>query len=176
MRAVGDRDALPGITTLEQSPIIIEKLLLDQGQDVLGWKPALDRWSISEVLVHLGEVEQVFRSRVRAVIEQDNPTVPDYDQTAAAASGKYAGGLGREHLKKFCHERDLTLSQLRYVPPAAIARAANHGELGRFNLGELLCEMAFHDMGHIRQITELVRARVYYPRIGPWKKLYTVKP
>ena len=51
---------LPGISLLEQTPIIIEKILLDVPDSTLGWKPAMDRWSISEVLAHMTEYDQIF--------------------------------------------------------------------------------------------------------------------
>lgn len=34
----------------------------------------------------------------------------------------------------------------------------------------------FRAMGHIRQISELLRARVFYPRIGAFQKYFTVTP
>ena len=169
-------ELLPGVSVLEQSPIIMEKILYEATQDELHWKPAPERWSISEVLAHLVDVETVFRRRAKLMVEQESPPLEAYDQNAAYAAGKYSGGRAAEHLRKFCHERDLTISWLRYVPAKALPRTGQHAELGRITLRELLHEWAFHDLGHIRQIAELYRARAFYPRMGGFKKYYTVKP
>jgi hypothetical protein len=171
-----NEELLPGVAVLEQAPIIIEKILYDATPDQLHWKPASGRWSIGEVLAHLVEVETVFRKRAKLMVEQDSPSLENYDQNAAYAAGKYSSGTAKEHLHQFCHERDLSLSWLRYVPAKALTRTAQHAELGRITLSELLHEWAFHDLGHIRQIAELYRARAFYPRMGGFQKYYTVKP
>jgi hypothetical protein len=33
-----------------------------------------------------------------------------------------------------------------------------------------------HDLGHIRQIAELVRAQLYFPGVGPFQADYALKP
>jgi len=161
---------------LEQSPIIIEKILYAATPDELHWKPAADRWSIGEVLAHLVDVETVFRKRAKLMVEQENPPLEACDQNAAYAAGKYSSGRAQEHLRQFCHERDLSISWLRYLPAKALPRTGQHSELGRITVSELLHEWAFHDLGHIRQIAELYRARAFYPRMGGFQKYYTVKP
>jgi hypothetical protein len=166
---------LPGISLLEQTPIIIEKILLDVPDSTLGWKPAMDRWSISEVLAHLTEYDQIFRERIKRIAQENNPAIESYDQNVSYAAGKY-NGLGREHLRNFCHERDRSLSMLRYLPEGALGRAGTHSEIGPVTISDHLHDWAFHDLGHIKQIAELYRARQFYPKMGPYKSYYTVKP
>jgi hypothetical protein len=166
---------LPGISLLEQTPIIIEKILLDVPDSTLGWKPAIDRWSISEVLAHMTEYDQIFRERIKRIAQENNPAIESYDQNVSYAAGKYVG-LGREHLRNFCHERDRSLSLLRYLPDAAIGRAGTHAKIGTVTISDHLNDWAFHDLGHIKQIAELYRARQFYPKMGAYKNYYTVKP
>ncbi len=177
MAAPSNPDALPGLAVLEQTPIIIEKIVWSASDEQMHWKPAMDRWSISEVLAHLGEVEVLgFRERIQKMLEKNNPALEPYDQNAAYATGKYSSGKARENLKTFCHERDRSLSMLRYVPAHAIARTGQHGQIGQISIGQLMNEWAFHDLGHIRQIAELFRSRAFFPSIGPFQKYYTIKP
>jgi DinB superfamily len=166
---------LPGVSLLEQTPIIIEKILLDVPESTLTWKPAADRWSVSEVLGHLVETDQVFRERVRRMAEEENPKVQSFDQNESYAAGKYAGG-GRENLRKFCHERDRTVSLLRYLPETALFRPGQHSDLGAITVSDVLHAWAFHDLGHIKQMAEICRASQFYPKMGPFKSYYTVKP
>lgn len=170
-------DTLPGLAVLEQTPIIIEKIVWSATDEQLHWKPAADRWSISEVLAHLAEVEVIgFRERIQSMMEKDNPQLEAYDQNAAYASGKYSSTRARENLKKFCHERDRSLSSLRYVPISVLGRSGQHTKIGRVTIGHLVHEWAFHDLGHIRQIAELFRSRAFFPAIGPFQQYYTIKP
>jgi len=162
---------------LEQTPIIVEKLIGGASDEQLHWKPSAERWSISEVLAHLADVESAgFRSRVQQMLESDDPRLEPYDQNAAYAAGSYSSGKARENLKSFCHERDRSLSFLRYISAPAASRRGLHGELGPITLGQLMNEWAFHDLGHIRQIAELYRSYAFYPRMGPFQRYYTIKP
>lgn len=169
-------DSLPGVHLLEQTPIILEKLLQSTVPDILQWKPSAERWSISEVLAHLVDIELMFSERARRMAEETAPQFSEYDQEAAYAAGKYSGGTAKEHLRKFCHERDRTVSMLRYLPGNAAARTGQHNVLGTITLAELMNEWAFHDLGHLRQIAELFRARAFYPNTGPFQRYSNPKP
>lgn len=176
MPAAPSPHALPGLPVLEQTPIIIEKILWAATDEQLQWKPSMERWSISEVLAHLADVEVTgFRERIQKMLDHENPTLEPYDQNAAYAAGKYSG-KAREHLKKFCHERDRSLSALRYVPAAMIARRGQHQSIGPITIGMLMNEWAFHDLGHIRQIAELYRSHAFFPAMGAFQKYYEIKP
>ncbi len=177
MAAVSSPLALPGLPLLEQTPILIEKMLSSANDEQMRWKPAADRWSISEVLAHLADVEQVvFRKRIQMMLDSENPSLENYDQNAAYAAGKYSGGKPRERLRSFSHERDRSLSWLRYVPPVMISRTGQHSELGKVTIGNVLNAWASHDLGHVRQIAELYRAIAFYPSMGPFERYYTLKP
>lgn len=169
--------ALPGLSILEQTPIIVEKLIAAASDDQLCWKPLPHRWSINEVLAHMADVESAgFRARVQQMLESDTPRLEPYDRNATYAAGKYSTGKPRENLKYFCHERDRSLSFLRYLPGSSIGRKGLHGELGPITIGQLMNEWAFHDLGHIRQIAELYRSCTFFPLMGPFQRYYTIEP
>ncbi len=176
MEAAQPARSLAVISVLEQTPTILEKLLLGATDDALHWKPSPERWSVSEVLAHLTETEAMFRERTRRMVEEESPALENYDQNAAYAAGKYSGRHAREQLKRFSDERDRSLAWLRHLPGSAAARAGRHAELGQITVAELMSEWAFHDLGHIRQIAELYRAHTFYPKMGGFQRYYSVKP
>lgn len=177
MHTAPARETLPGLDVLEQTPIILEKLVHLVSEEDLVWKPEPDRWSISEVVAHLADVEVAgFRDRVQQMVERDDAFLAEYDQEAQYAAGKYSAGKANEHLKKFCHERDRSLSFLRYLPATAAFRTGHHELFGTITVGQLMNEWAFHDLGHVRQIAELFRARAFYPHMGPFQNYYKVRP
>jgi hypothetical protein len=65
---------------------------------------------------------------------------------------------------------------LRDLPSEAGGRVALHREAGEITLSHMLHEWALHDLGHIRQIAELVRARKYLQGAGPLGSCYQLKP
>jgi len=177
MKAAMNPAPLPGLAVLEQTPIILEKIVSLASEDQLHWKPSMERWSISEVLAHLADVEVAgFRERIERMVQEEMPQLAMYDQDAQYKAGRYTGGKAREHLKVFCHERDRSLSFLRYGSPAILARKGRHSQIGSITVAHIMNELAFHDLGHIRQIAELYRARAFYPHSGPFQQFYTIKP
>jgi hypothetical protein len=177
MKSATNQATLPGLEVLEQTPIILEKLVSLATEEQLQWKPSMERWSISEVLAHLADVEvAAFRERVERMVQTDMPQLATYDQDEQYKAGRYTGGKAREYLKTFCHERDRSVTWLRYMPESILGRKGQHEKFGQITVGHLLNEWAFHDLGHIRQIAELFRARAFYPAMGPFQNFYTVKP
>lgn len=166
------------LTTLRQTPELLEKMLAAAAEDDLQWKPAADRWSIAEVLAHLNDCEtQIYRTRLQQFLdEEDLPVFHAYDPDAAYAEGRYSGKLGREQLKKFAGERWHSLAMVYQLPPGAEQQVGRHTKFGRVSLLQVLNEWAYHDMGHIRQIAELFRAQLFYPEMGPYRDYYHPKP
>lgn len=171
-----EAQAHPELAVLEQTPIIIEKILVAATREQMHWKPAPERWSIGEVLAHMVEVEEVFRERARKIAEQKDPPIEPYDQNVAYAAGNYSHKDAIDTLREFCHQRDQSVTWLRYLPESARARTGRHAELGPITFAQLMSEWAFHDLGHIRQISELYRARAFWPKIGAFQRYYTIHP
>lgn len=165
----------PSITVLEQTPGILRSLLAAATTAQMDWRPAPDRWSITMVLAHLADAEApAFLQRFRAMVEQQDPFLPYYDQTGLFASTAALDGV--EQLELFTERRRRTLAWLAPLPDEVVERVGRHEELGVISFGQMLNEFAFHDLGHIRQVAEIYRAHAYYPHIGPFQRYYKVNP
>ncbi len=168
---------LPGITQLALTADVLRSLLDGITTEETGWKPEPGRWSIAEVLEHLSHVEgHGFRSRVEQMVNEDSPLLPEYDQEAFAAAGQYSGREAEESFAHFEEQRDDNLVYLESLPPAVVKRTGRHEKLGDITVGQLLNEWAFHDLGHVRQLAELVRVIRYWPEMGPFRTIYSVRP
>jgi DinB superfamily len=116
---------------------------------LLQWKPGPDRWSVSEVLAHLADLEQVYSERVRRMIAENSPALERYDQVGASAAGAYSRGSALEPLERFAPPRRAIVASLKSVPASAGAPTAKHSEHGVITLSQMLHEWASHDLGHI---------------------------
>jgi len=166
----------PAVSLLEKTPVALETLLGDLPADLLQWKPAPDRWSISEVLAHLADIEKVYSERVRRIIAEDSPALQKYEQPGPSEAGAYSRGSAAEHLARFAATRRAAVVFLKGAPSSVGARTAKHSELGVITLSQMLNEWASHDLGHLRQIAELYRARAFHPHSGPFQKYSNPKP
>ena len=166
----------PAISRLGKTPHVLETLLGDLPGELLHWKPAPDRWSISEVLAHLAALEQVYVDRALRMVAEEAPPLAKYDLAGAAARGDYSRGSAGENLAHFTRTRRSTLALLTGLPASAGTRTGVHSELGTITLAHMLNEWANHDLGHLRQIAELYRAYAFHPQSGPFMKYSTPRP
>ncbi len=164
------------VSLLEKTPVLFETMLRDLPPDLLQWKPAPDRWSISEVLAHLADIEKVYSERVGRMLAEDLPALQRYEQPGPSDVRAYSRGRAGEHLTGFVAARRASIDALRRAPSSAGSRTGKHSELGMITLAEMLNEWASHDLGHLRQIAELYRAHAFHPNSGPFQKYSNLKP
>lgn len=176
MQPASASDMQPAISLLGKTPQILETLLGDLPGELLHWKPAADRWSMSEVLGHLSALEVVYADRVLRIVAEDSPALMKYDLAGASARGDYSRGSAGENLALFTRTRRSTLAMLTGLPASVGARTGVHSELGTITLTHMLNEWANHDLGHLRQIAELYRARAFHPHSGPFMQYSNLKP
>ena len=163
------------LRVLQQTPGILRSLLSLATAEQLDWQPSSERWSISMVLAHLAHVEvHGFFSRFKAMLGSHNPLLPAYDQLALFRSRTQFDAYAE--MACFEEARTRTLALLRAMPGGAGERSGMHEELGSLTVAQLLNEFAFHDLGHIRQVMELYRSRVFYPEMGVYQSFYKINP
>ena len=166
---------LPCLDLLEATPAILRGLMSEISEEDARWKPAEDRFSIAEVLSHLSHSEgDCYRSRVDRFLSEDMPTFEPDDAQMHLEVYKNADPV--KDLAYFEEQRGTNIEFLRGLPAEAGNRKALHRAAGEITLSQMLHEWALHDLGHIRQIAELVRARKYMAGAGPLGEGYQLKP
>jgi hypothetical protein len=168
-------DTLPCLDLLEATPAILRGLMSEISEEDARWKPAGDRFSIAEVLSHLSHSEgHCYRARVDRFLGEEMPEFePDDAQMYLEV---YKNADPEEDLGHFEDQRETNIELLRGLPAEAGNRKARHRAAGEITLSQMLHEWALHDLGHIRQIAELVRARKYLAGAGPLGGDYKLKP
>jgi hypothetical protein len=167
----------PALDHLAATPDIYRALLTGLSDEQAYWKPTPERYSIAELLEHLSHVEaHCFRARFDAILAGDNPEFEPYDQNVFYAQGTYSNRDAEESMAHWEEQREDNLEFLEALEPGVLKRTGRHMVLGQFTLSNLLNEWALHDLGHIRQLSELVRAQLYYPEIGPFQVEYKLTP
>src|SRR6476620_10330662 len=164
-----DDDGMECLDLLEETPAILRGLMLELNHEDAVWKPAPDRFSVAEVLAHLSHSEgHCYRMRVDRFLAEELPEFEPDD--AQMYLELYKDGDPEEDFSHFEEQRETNIELLRGLPAAAGNRKARHLKAGEITLSEMLHEWALHDLGHIRQIAELVRARKYLAGAGPLGK------
>lgn len=168
-------DVLPCLDLLEATPAILRGLMCEISDEDARWKPAEDRFSIAEVLAHLSRSEgHCYRARVDRFLAEEMPELAGDD--AQMHLHLYKDSDPEEDFGHFEDQRETNLELLRGLPAEAGSRKARHEEAGEITLSQMLHEWAMHDIGHIRQVAELVRARKYLAGAGRLGESYQLKP
>ncbi len=169
--------SLPGLSTLEATPEILRLLMEGLSEQDAKWKPGPHRFSIAETLEHMSHVEgHCFRARVESMVDEANPALEPYDAEAYFQAGQYSGRDPEDSFDHFEEQRELNVEYLRGLPDSAADRIGTHARIGPITVSHVLNEWAFHDLGHIKQILEIIRALQYYPHMGPFQEQYKVNP
>ena len=168
-------DELPCLDLLEATPAILRGLMSEISDEDARWKPAPDRFSIAEVLAHLSHSEgHCYRARVDRFLAEETPELEPDD--AQMHLELYKNGDPEEAFGHFEDQRETNIEFLRGLPAETGSRKAMHRAAGEITLSQMLHEWALHDLGHVRQVAELVRARKYLAGAGPLGEDYQLKP
>ena len=168
-------DRLPCLDLLEATPEILRGLMSEISEEDARWKPAEDRFSIAEVLSHLSHSEShCYRARLDRFLSEEMPEFEPDD--AQMHLDIYENADPEEDFAHFEDQREVNVEFLRRLPAEAGNRKARHLAAGEITLSQMLHEWALHDLGHIRQIVELVRARKYLAGAGALGDDYDLKP
>jgi len=168
-------DKLPCLDLLEATPGILRGLMSEISEADARWKPAEDRFSIAEVLSHLSHSEgHCYRARLDLFLSEQLPEFEPDD--AQMHLDVYRNADPEEDFAHFEDQRETNIDTLRGLPAQTGNRKALHRAAGEITLSQMLHEWALHDLGHVRQIAELVRARRYLAGAGPLGVEYELKP
>ena len=167
---------LPCLDMLDATPQVLRALTAGLSDEDVRWKPAPDRLSIGEVLIHLSHSDwHCYRARVDQFMSEERPELEPDDASYHLELYRTTDPDGA--LERFAEQRHSNIEYLRGLPVSAGRRVAYHkGAATVITLENMLHEWAMHDLGHIRQIAELVRARCHWEGAGPLNADYQLRP
>ena len=161
-----------GLAILASTPAKIHREIAAMSPREIRQKPAPGKWSVQQILAHLEDIEGPgFRGRIEAILQNDHPLLPSFDQEARAIEKRYDRTDPRRTLDSWSRQRRANLKWLKTLKPAQLRRRGTHEKMGEMTAGEFVYEWAFHDLGHLKQILEVKRYALY-PHIGNMRKYY----
>jgi hypothetical protein len=168
-------EGLDCLDLLETTPAILRGLMCELSDEDARWKPAPERFSVAEVLAHLSHSEgDCYRARLDRFMAEDLPEFESDD--ASNYHDLYRDADPEDSFDHFEEQRETNVELLRTQPHSAGELRAIHKQAGEITLAQMLHEWAMHDLGHIRQVAELVRARKHFAAAGPLGREYHLQP
>jgi DinB superfamily len=159
---------------LRRSADAIAALVRGLPLEAARWKPAPERWSVLEVVCHLGDEEvDDFRARIASTLRDPAASWPGIEPARWAVDRRYNEQPFGPALARFLNERAASLQWLAAQREAPWDNAYQHPKAGPLSARMLLANWMAHDLLHLRQL-----ARVQYDALaargekldyaGPW--------
>lgn len=139
------------------TPKRLEALIKNVSPAKLRKRPAPGKWSVTEILAHLGDAEIVTAWRIRSILGAPGTPIQAYDQNAWAAAARYNERNPRQCLEVFRAVRDANLNVLKSLKPDQWKHHGLHAERGEETIERILHMMAGHDLNHLHQIEAILK-------------------
>jgi hypothetical protein len=144
------------MAVLESTPRTLTALLAGLPVEVTT-DPGPEGWSPRDVVAHLLSVQEpALVDRVRLIVENDDPFVPNVDEDAALASSGLRDRTIADLLDRFERERAAAVAWLQTLPQGSLERQGRHEIAGRITAADAVNHDAYHDLLHIRQVISLL--------------------
>ncbi len=145
---------------LIQSTEMIRTLLTGISQAEAQVKPSPGKWSILEVTCHLYDEEREdFREHLDFILHRQNEEWHSIAPSAWVKLRKYNQQNFKTMQRKFFSEREKSLAWLKSLKNADWNKTYT-SKFGSMKAGTMFASWVAHDNLHIRQLTELRRARI----------------
>ena len=141
---------------LRRSADAIAPLVRSLPLEAARWKPSPERWSVLEVVCHLGDEEvDDFRHRIASTLRVPAAEWPPIEPSRWAVERRYNEQPLGPALARFLNERAASLQWLAAQREAKWDNAYQHPQAGPLSARVLLANWMAHDLLHLRQLARL---------------------
>ena len=138
------------------TPKKLDRLVKGVSPARLRKRPAPEKWSVSEILAHLADVEIVVGWRMRSILGAPGTDVQAYDQNAWVTALHYEKRDPRQSLTQMRVLREANLALLKTLTPDQWKQFGQHSERGQESIERIVRMVAGHDLNHIQQIERIL--------------------
>ena len=111
-----------------------------------------DGWTVLEIMCHVGDFENIFFTRARAIVEKDNPDTPPVDHLAMVIENRYAEQDFQTARDAFLTTRSNFLAWIKERSESDWQRTAKHPTHISYTLLDQVVQAATHDINHLEQM------------------------
>ncbi|MBN1996710.1 DinB family protein [candidate division KSB1 bacterium] len=127
---------------------LLKKLSTDQ----INFKPAINKWSIHEILAHLADTEVQSHVRMRTILANKDPIMVYFDEMDWSIILDYNKVELNESLEVIQLMRKVNYNLLSRLLPEQFQKKGIHSVRGELSLEELIQFYIQHVNEHLRQI------------------------
>ena len=155
-RILGYLNGKEPLTILAATPARLAELTRGRPANVLARNPAPGKWSVTEILAHLADVEMVIGYRVRMILSKPGTAIQAFDQDEWAKLSRYVSVPAAQSLERQRVQRESTVTLLKALLPEQWEHYGMHAERGKETVSRVVEMAAGHDINHLRQIEKIL--------------------
>jgi hypothetical protein len=119
-------------------------------------RPTPDKWSVSEIVAHLADVEVAVGFRMRLILGAPGTPVAAFDQDSWVLALHYEKRDPRKSVEQFRVAREANLALLKSLKPEQWKHYGMHAERGQETVEHMVRLLAGHDLNHLQQIERIL--------------------
>lgn len=144
------------IAFLAETPAVVRRLTAELGADARRWRPAPTEFSALEQVCHLRDIEQEgYAVRLRRLLAEDEPTLPDIDGARLARERGYQSQDFAAALAAFTRARQENVATAAALSAEQLRRGGTFEGIGRVTVARVLEMMRAHDESHRAELEAL---------------------
>jgi|PersoiStandDraft_1058852.scaffolds.fasta_scaffold23511_1 hypothetical protein len=152
----GRFDLQTSIARLASTASRLDLLIVGLTESQLRSRPDPEAFSIKENVLHLRDIEmQGYGPRLRRILTEKNPLLPDVDGTRLATERRYNEQPMAPAVEEFRQAREECVGMLRRVTAQHLTRTAQMEKVGSITLAQLIGRWCDHDEEHLAAVEKL---------------------
>jgi hypothetical protein len=143
------------LETLSRTPALLERVVAQFPDELV--RVRRGPFALVEHAWHLADLErEAFGERVRRLLAEENPFLPDFDGERIAREREYLELDPATALAAFASARAETLRRLRAIPAGQWDRSGEQEGVGVVALADMPRRILDHDLAHLNEIADLL--------------------
>jgi DinB superfamily len=141
------------------APARLAKLLKGVSPSRARKRPAPDKWSIAEIVVHMADTEVVFGYLIRGIVGEPGTRIDGFDQDAWLVALHYDKRDMRKSFAEYRAFREANVALLKSLTPEQWKIRGMHKSRGPETMETVVTMFAGHDLNHFQQIERILASR-----------------
>ena len=130
----------------------IRRLVAGLDEEALARRPAPDKWSLKEVVTHLWRVQEVYESRIEAMLTRTKPALAPYEPEGDPEFAVKLSRTSADLLDEFLGEREELAALLESLSPGDWRHRGVQPEYRHYDVQFAVECLAYHEAHHIYQM------------------------
>ena len=155
-RILGYMEGKEPLAALATTAKKLDRLITGVSTARLRKRPVPEKWSVSEIVAHLGDAEIVGGFRMRLILGSPGTPIVASDQDKWVTSGHYDKRDPWKSLEQFRVLREGNLALLESLEPEQWKHYGVHSERGQESIEHIVRMFAGQDINHLQQIQQIL--------------------